>query len=204
MVQPAPAAGTLPLQTSNPPPETPVPAIPQATEIPPAVAENPVVKDVLSGKIPGVLVRAGMNYPKANELAKDPQVLLDLGMQFYLSQAEDIVVYNPTKISEEELQAAEQQGVLDKIVPDYGIISGEAPEKPSKKEAKAEVTPTKAAKAVPYSTEVLPSTKPPPAKVQNKLATDRLAALNVAKAGPTSGPVPGAGRVVNTLATPAR
>ncbi len=201
----------VPIET---PPLSPEPGAASAAtrevEIPDEVSNNPLVKDLLIGKIPGVRVPDDQYYPKAMKLAEKPENLMNLGLAFYFAENEDsTVLYNPSQISETELQTADQQGVLSQIIPDYGILTGETPQKPPWATGKGVGTSGggKAAgrpQSAPAQGVVTSPGTPPPARVQTRLASDRVKALNVASAGPTSGPMPGAGRVANALAVPAR
>lgn len=202
-----PAAQTAPAAAN---PELGAAPAAQEVEIPDEVSNNPLVKDILVGKIPGVRVPDDQYYPKAMRLAEKPENLMNLGLAFYFAEQEDsTVLYNPAQISETELQTADQQGTLSQIIPDYGILTGETPQKPPWAKGKGVETfgGGKAAgrpQSAPAPGVVASPGTPPPARVQTRLASDRVKALNVVSEGPTSGPMPGAGRVANALAVPAR
>lgn len=215
LIQPAaPQPGSSPLAEITPAPTATAPATtpaapkaPKMPELPEEVQKNPVVKEVLQGKIPGVLVRPNIYYPKAYKLAENYESLLGVGLDFYFAKDESTALFNPAKISEQELQAADQKGMLTKVLPDYETLSGERPQKPPKGvrvgyglDQPGGIPPTPGAGpggAAAGSPAMIP---PAGGNLDNKLATKRVQNLNVASAGPTSGPNPGAGRVINTTA----
>lgn len=192
------------------PAATSMPKAPKMPELPPEVQKNPVVKQVLQGAIPGVLVRPNIYYPKAYKLAESFEALMASGLDFYFAKDESTALFNPAKISEQELQAADQEGTLTKVLPDYETLSGERPQKPPKgvqvgyglgQPGGAPAAPGAGAGG---SNPTPPMPMPPPSSSSNKkLTNQRIRNLNVANAGPATGPVPGAGRVLNATAIPA-
>ena len=223
MIQPAaPAASPLNSITPTALPGAPRPAAKTVAPktkgkekpvLPPEIQNNQVVKDVLQGVIPGVLVRPNIYYPKAYKIAENWQELMDLGLDFYWTKDESTILFNPAKISEQELITADKQGILTKVLPDYETLSGERPQKPPKGvqvglglNQPGGASPAPAAPpGVPNPGRIapVPGVGPAPGGLDKKLATARVNNLNVAAAGPTTGPRPGAGRVLNATATPA-
>ena len=214
LIQPAASPAALPIPTSAPAPTAPAAPVAPALEatkgapkIPEDVQNNPVVKDVLAGRLPGVLVRPGVYYPKAFKIAESMEGLIEVGLDLYFAQDESTVLFNPIHLSAEELQTADSQGKLHQIVPDYETISGERPGKPPKgtklgygysqapAASQAPSTPTGGAGPAAMAL--------PPAGSQEKIANERVNRLNIAQGSPSSGPIPGGGRVLNAAVAPA-
>lgn len=100
------------------------------------------------------------------------------------------VLFNSLFLTHEQLAAADAAGTLDEIAAPYGEVAASYQQLIDEDQAKAGTG--KAAPAVPGA---MPT--PPPASVQNKLATARIDSLE--PSSPTSGPAPGQGRILNSL-----
>lgn len=202
----APAMDSAALPTVAPAPSAPAetaPAAETAPEIPEPVAKNPVVISVLTGQIPGVRVRP-LYYPKAYELAKYAEDIVGMGLDFYGAQDSSTVLFNPAKITQEELATADQKGILDKVLPDYEKLSGEAPTEPPKGTPGFETPADQklmGSGPTPKVASQLPApeaTAPPPAPARTKIATARVA--NMLPQQPTEGSAPVSGRIARGMA----
>jgi len=194
---------------------TPAPSsIPDAgkLEIPDALKSNKAFKDVLTGAIPGVVVAAGQYYPSAGPAVKHMEDVLKLGLDFYFAYDNSTALFNPAKITEQELQAADKAGKLNQVLPDYGVLTGEKPEAPPANGAAngapagSPSAPTLGAEAPaptnqPGAAALNASVPPPDPKILSQLNMARI--KNVTPGSPSSGPVPGSGRVLTGLLKPA-
>jgi len=184
-----------------PAPVSAAPAPDASAELPEAVSKNPVVVSILTGSIPGVVVRP-LYYPEAYELgSKHAQDIQNLGLSFYAAQDGSTALYNPVQISEEELVAADQEGVLHQLLPDYEQLTGETPSTPPKGvegfSGPGDLLQT-------AGTPATMSQGPAPQvdrDLQSKLNTARV--KNVLPSGPVSGKYPVSGATTRALATPA-
>lgn len=189
------------------------------------VKDHPILKPIFTGELPGVRVRPGVYYPKAWNLAEKMDKLTEAGLDVYLAHDGSFVLYNPSQVEEKNLQKADMAGVLKTSIPDWQDVTNEAPEKPTPKIRKEmegmyaklglgnpmgpdENTPGMPGAMPPGGGNIgadlaamanmgIPTPKPPPS-TQTALARSRMAAL--VPGAPSSGPMPGAGRVMNGLA----
>jgi len=209
----APLANVTPTAAPGAPtPTTTTPSAPapKAPVLPAEVQNNKVIKEVLQGSIPGVIVRPNLYYPKAYKIAESWEDLMAVGLDFFWTPDQSTILFNPAKISEEEIKKAINDGIINQILPDWETLSGERPQKPPKGVqvgfGGADTPPP--TPMAPEAPGALPATNLRPVSgaggdLSNKLANQRIRNVNVVNAGPTSGPVPGAGRILNAAATPA-
>jgi len=184
-------------------------------DLPDSVAAIPVIQHIVTGNPPAVKFPAGHFYPELKPLEKNFAKLVENGIAFYQANDGSNVLYNPVFISQGELQAADQKGMLDEILPDYSKLTGNQPTAMTDADAAESVQnqdeaqrglanlglgPNDAPQGGPASVPVSAMAPPAPAASQNRLNTARLASL--APGAPSSGPAPGAGRILNDLLRP--
>jgi len=180
-------------------PETaaaPAAAVPggEAT-IPDSVLEIPEFSGLLEGKPAAVWTEQGDKNPVIAPILESADALINAGFGFYHSKDESTdVLFNTQFVSEDEIKKADDGGKLREIAAPLGelLSSYEALLAPGGPESASGAPPPSAAPTAPGASV--------PASVEKKLTTARL--KNVAVGGPTSGPLPGAGRLLNQLATP--
>ena len=177
----------------------------EQTQGPPdSIAKNPAFVAILTGQIPGVLFPMDREYASAVPLRNSPEDLDAVGLEMYITGAQDsAVIFNPEVVSVEELQAADQADKLAEILPEYGELTGEQPQPvqpntPLEQDLASTGAPSP---SLPPPTEGGDIMAPPPSAVSKPL--NKVRAKNVVPGGPTTGPKPGAGRVANMLATDA-
>ncbi len=197
------SAGKAPAQAKEKPKAKDEPG----SDLPTEVRSNPVVKQVLVGSVPGVLFRPGVYYPKAAKLGKHIEDLMDVGMDFYKAFDSSFVFFNPRSVTEAQLRKADEEGQLAALVPDYEVISGEAPGTPPEgwAEELAGVNTESASTMLPGTQKTTPMANASPAGAPTGAEDAKLAAArakNLLPGAPTTGPRPGAGRVLNNLAKP--
>jgi hypothetical protein len=135
--------------------------------------------------------------PEAKLLGEHKDALMKAGIGFYRSLGGDLgVLFNQLHIAGQDLQEADKAGKLLEVAPPFDQVtqqvmgSGEA--HPSLSAQVPGGPKTAAPQAVPPT--------PTPASVQNKQATARI--KNIQPGSPTSGPAPGAGRIMNNILKP--
>lgn len=184
--------------------------------LPDDVLKIPLVQWLTMGKPAAVRIPPGHYYPDLKPVQTHLPALVDNGFNVYKAQSTgDVVLFNPLYMPPTELQAIDQKGKIDQMIPDYGTLTGQAPKEMTDEEAQQQVTDgenthrelmAKGYSASPVSVPapVSPTAQvsgPPPAPaVLRGIAKARLASLN--PGAPTSGPAPGQGRILNGLLTP--
>lgn len=175
--------------------------------LPAEVKSVPVVEWLSVGEPPAIRVEPGQYFPELEPLAKNLPETLKAGLDLYKAQNGDSVFFNPLFMSEQELQLADQEGKLEQLVPSYSELSGSTPQEVSPEKfdellrtsedvqsrLHSLTTPEDMEKepAPAASAAVRPATTPEP------VTTQRVKALQ--PGAPTSGPAPGAGRLLNAI-----
>lgn len=181
-----------PAAAATAPSPEPAPADTEAT-IPDEILEIPAFAGLLAGKPAAVWNAAGEPNPVGSLIVENREALKNAGFNFYISKDKKTqVFFNAAHISGKELQQADEDETLREIaVPlsellaSYDSVLGEG--NGSVAAEPGSVAPATAG----------PMASPAPAGVQNRLGTARL--KNFAMGGPTSGPYPGSGRLLNSL-----
>lgn len=165
-----------------------------ATSIPEEVLQIPAIYALLHGAPPAVYAEKNRKDPEIATVVKNQKPLLDAGFGFYPSKDGTLtVLYNGAYVTDEQLKQADDAGQLTQVVPSFdsvkksfdSAISGTPPEPGA---APGVVAGPPAGGA------------PASSKTQNTLATARTKNLQVGS--PTSGPVPGRGRILNNILKP--
>ena len=168
------------------------------TQIPEEVLQIPAVYGLLNGAPPAVYVERTRKDPEIQTVVKHQKELVDSGFGFYQTKnGKYTVFYNGAYVSPDELKKEDEAGTLTETVAYYddvkqsfdsavnGTPAGGTETLPGEPVATA---------APPAAT---PGGSPPSSRVQNTLATARVNNLN--PGSPTSGPVPGRGRILNNV-----
>lgn len=192
--------------TAEAAPETETETAPAIFEgLPKEVQSIPAVQWVSIGRPPGIRFRPQEYFPELRPLIKHAPELVKNGLGLYGAQSGDTVLYNPIFIKPEELAAADEQGNLDQIIPDYATLSGQTPQ-PVDDKLKAELVgeedqSRQQLQDLVQAPQPAPPTPVPAPPAQPAATAGRI--KNMAPGGPSSGPVPGQGRVLNALLKPA-
>lgn len=174
------------LQSPGAPPEGSEPT----TSLPDEVLQIPTVYALLHGAPPAVYAPKQQQDPEIQTVVKNQKQLVDAGFGFYPSKDGKLtVLYNGAYVSPDALAKADNEGKLTEVVPSFeevkakfaSAVSGTPPESAL---PGAPVTPTAGG-------------PPPSSRTQNTLATARV--KNLQTGSPTSGPTPGAGRILNNI-----
>lgn len=198
-----PTAATTPLPVA---PEAP-PAGGKGPKLPDSLLKSPAIQGLLVGK-PGAISASITDFkkrPEAENLMKHKEDLFKAGMGLYRSlDGQTGVIFNRLYVHDDELKQADAAGQLTQLAPPFDSVDHHIaksgifhPALDSK-----HVTPggfkTAPMPVVPQSANAPMAQSP--ASVQNKLATARVS--NLQPGSPTSGPVPGAGRLLNQVLKP--
>lgn len=159
----------------------------------------PALQALFAGSPPAVStpIKEFANRPEAKIIEDHKDDLQRAGVGLYRSMAGDIgVLFNQLHIAGQDLVEADKQGRLLEVAPPFDQVnqsvseSGEA--NPVLNASVPQGPKTAGVPAIPAS--------PTPASVQNKQLTARL--KNMQPGAPTSGPLPGAGRIMNNILKP--
>lgn len=187
-------------------------------KLPPEIANIKAVQLVSIGAPPAVRINAGEHYPELDPAIDNLDKIIEGGLDVYKTLKEGFVFYNPLFIRPEELQYLDQNGQLDQVVPDYGEVTGSEPAELSDDEVAAFVDrgdglaqkfgetlgigqgqqEAPATQAVGTPT---PVPQPSPS-TQRAVINQQEQAVKAYGGAPTSGPVPGGGRLLNALLKP--
>ncbi len=203
-----PAAPTPP-----PAPSTPAAAQTSASEapaLPPALLKIPAMQALVAGVPPAVStpIKEFGKREEAKEIVQNKDILTQAGFGFYRSLSGQIgVIFNQLYIHPDDIIAADKAGQLSQIAPPFDEVNHAVSKSGDKHPAlgrtsvpQGPATPTMRAAPQLGATLAPGSVPPPPPSVQKGLARARLQALN--PGAPTSGPSPGAGRLLNQILKP--
>jgi hypothetical protein len=164
-----------------------------APEIPDEVLEIPTMFGLLNGAPPAVWAETGRKDPEIAVIVRNVKPLEEAGLGFYKSKDGKVTaMYNSAFVSQDTLRKADEAGTLTTDIPKYDEV---------KQNADAAITgaaPGAALPGVPAVTQAAGS--PPSSATQKSLAVKR--ANNLQVGSPTSGPVPGSGRILNNILRP--
>lgn len=199
-----------PVSQTAPPVEPQTPPEEGELEVPPEVQDIPAVQAVAAGAPPAVStpLKEAAKRDEFKLIAKNMEPLLQSGIGFYKSLSGQVgVMFNMLQLHPDDLIAADKAGKLAEIAPDFDEVNqkvaGSGIDHPILERNRGAM-PT--GLAAPASAQAVPQTasgqfaEPPPASVLRKLAAQRV--LNMQPGAPTSGPEPGAGRLMNAVLKP--
>lgn len=178
------AADILP-QSSGASPEPPGEEV--SLDLPAEVLEIPAMHGLLHGAPPAVYVEAGDKSPEVQTVAKNKDTLVEAGFGFYRSKDNTLtVLYNGVYVSPDTLKAADEAGKLTEVAVPFAQLRSDY---------------ENAVSGNTMPGQSVSSGTPPSARSQSKLTTARI--KNLQPGSPTSGPSPGAGRIINSILQPA-
>lgn len=199
-VAPAPAAPPTAEAQITPEPEST-----QAGGLPDELIAHPVMQALMAGQPPAVSgdIKAAGGTELGQLVGKYGKDLMGAGFGFYRSQDGNLgVVFNQLFLPPEELQRADQAGNLTSVAPPFDAVEQAMLSDPQNNPVLTAQTPSAPPIAAPGGGAPPPQAggAPPAGKVQRTLASARRSALETGK--PTSGPRPGAGRIINSILKP--
>jgi hypothetical protein len=191
-VAPEPAAAPAPEEASG------------AGSLPDELLKLPVMQALIAGKPAAVsaTLKEFEKRPEAKMFVKNKENLLKAGFGLYRSLGGDLgVVFNQMHVHGDELKAADQAGQLIQIAPSFDTVN----EAVSKSGAAnpvlhPDVQVPPAMKTAPVPPVPQMAATPAPAATNRKLMQARV--TNLQPGAPTSGPSPGAGRLLNSILKP--
>jgi hypothetical protein len=153
--------------------------------LPSEVLDIPAVFAVAKGNPPAISAPDESPDPAVKAITKNAQALVAGGFGIYESRdGKNWVLYNSALVQPGDLIDADVQGKLSEVAPPFNSIGGNAS---SSGQPATGAAPT--------------AESQPAASVQTNLAVKRQ--TNLAPGAPTSGPVPGSGRILNNILKPA-
>lgn len=182
-----------------------------------SVADNfPVVHALIKGGIKGVYAPADLQPSDELALQTNPVLIKHLGLGVYRPKDPDVkaVLFNPAKISLQELQKADKDDKLTKILKPITKFLGGASASASRGQGAAggpepigdgpaggltgQNTPAAGTAPAPSPSPVSVMPKPTFGADAQKMAAE-MRSKNFAPQGPTAGPLPGGGNILNGL-----
>ncbi len=216
MIQPAPDA-------APPSPEVEPQEQPQAPQLSDKLLKLPAIQALFAGAPPALSAPVKEftvgKRDEAKLIKENLPALQEAGMGFYQSINKHLgVIFNQLHVHLADLQAADKAGKLTQLAPDFDHINHAVSKSgtqnpvlhvrgvPGGFKSPTPQAPPQMAPGAPGQAEG-PSMAPPvsagppaPASVQRKLNNARL--TNLQPGAPTSGPSPGAGRLLNAILKP--
>jgi hypothetical protein len=194
---------TAPIVEPNPAaaPVEQAPAEATAT-LPDDLLRIPAMQAVFAGQPPAVSASLAdfSKRPEGKLIAKNKDGLLQAGMGLYRSLAGDLgVIFNQLYLPPEQLQEADKAGKLLDVAPPFDVVNQQVA-------SSGEKNPVLNHPGVPQglpkynppaATQPSAAVKPMSAKAESKVTTARAKASQLG--APTSGPNPGAGRILNSI-----
>lgn len=211
-IEVTPKTPDAPVAQPAPEPTTEAEAPQAATEdaskesIPKEILAIPAMQAILAGQPAAVSapIEEFAQRPEAKLIMDNKDVLLKAGFGLYRSLSGDIgVVFNSFHMHPEELKQADQAGQLQQVAPSFDqvndAVAKSGADHPILKADTAPGGPKPAPMPQPpqMSSAV---TSPAPSAVQTGLSSART--RNLMPGAPTSGPQPGAGRLLNSILKP--
>lgn len=159
--------------------------------LPSELLDNPLIFSIAKGNPAAVSAPDKSKDPAVLAVVKHAQPLVAAGFGIYHSiDKKTDVLFNTQAIHPGDLQEADQQGRLLEVAPPFDALKANAAAT-----APEGAPPAAAAGGLPPATPP-PMSQPAPS-VQNKLAQSRV--KNLTPLGPTGGPAPGAGNILNSI-----
>lgn len=160
-------------------------------ELPEAVLKIPAISALLAGSPPATYAAENSKSPELKVLEKNIDPLTKAGFGLYRTKDKsNFVLFNNLILSPEEVKKADAEGKLDSIAAPFEDLNASMSEGFKGSESDGEA----------FATPAPPAGQPPSAAAQKKTQNQRL--KNVQPGGPTDGPQPGAGRVLNNILKP--
>jgi len=161
--------------------------------LPSELLDNPLIFSIAKGNPAAVSAPDKSKDPAVLAVVKHAQPLVAAGFGIYHSiDKKTDVLFNTQAIHPGDLQEADQQGRLLEVAPPFDALKANAAATGAAPEG---APPAAAAGGLPPATPP-PMSQPAPS-VQNKLAQSRV--KNLTPLGPTGGPAPGAGNILNSI-----
>lgn len=176
--------------------------------LPDEVLQIPAMQALFAGQ-PAALSASLTDFAKRPEgklIQSNKDVLMKAGMGLYRALDGDTgVIFNQMFLNGEELKSADQAGQLQSIAPPFDQVNSSVAQSGANNPVLNAGNPsgqfkTAPVKSPPQMNSAVPTVPPAGAGVQNQ--AQRARQKNMAPSSPTSGPKPGAGRLLNSILKP--
>ncbi len=172
----------------------PAPAPAAEPSIPDEILQIPAFSAILRGTPPAVYVPKGLRTPEVEAVERNIEPLMASGFGVYRPlDGKSSVLFNTQFVTEEELKVADQKGKLDVLAPPLtealDFFNQNVP-------ADGAAAP---APIAPVTAPAMPGPSMAPA-AQSSIQSARTE--NTLPGSPSSGPVPGQGRILNAVLKP--
>lgn len=201
--------------------DTAAPAAPEVVPTDPAAASSsslpedliaiPAFQGLLAGAPPAVSasIQDFANRPEGQLIQQHKESLLRAGIGLYRSIQGDLgVLFNQSYLSGEELKTADKEGKLSSIAPPFDQVNAQLAASGADNPILKAQSPTGGAPKMGGAPSILPPVSstpaPPPSPGMPPSPQKQIGAKmrNLAMGGPTSGPRPGEGRLLNQILKP--
>ena len=170
--------------------------------LPNPILQIPEIHGLLQGKPVAISATAKDKNKDLSLVVGHMKELQNAGFGFYRGlDGQTNVIFNTQFVSPEQIQAADKAGKLDEIAPPFSEVRAAyakvMAENPAPAGAPQDASAAPAAVPTPETDQNAAPSAPAPA-ISQKLASQRV--KNMAAGAPSSGPAPGQGRIINSLA----
>lgn len=173
-----------------------------SSNLPDELLQMPALQALFSGEPPAISapLQEFSKRPEAKLIVQNKDPLMEAGIALYRSlDGATGVIFNQFYVSPEDIKAADNAGRLAEIAPPFDAVSTQVGQSGAN-------NPVLRPKQVPQGLATASISPPPqlpgPATAgQRQIVSQR--AKNLSTGGPTTGPKPGAGRLLNSLLRPA-
>jgi hypothetical protein len=203
----APAAPVAVEPTAEAAAAAPPPPEEAQAGLPEELLKIPAMQGLFAGQPPALSadMKAFANRPEAQLIGQSQQQLLAAGIGAYRSLSGDVaVLFNRFYIAPEEIQAADKEQKLLEVAPPFDAVNAQIA-------GSGEKNPVLAKRESPQGFKTAPAPQPPQSGSVIKAPTPSSEAETVRQTartkamtaqGPTSGPKPAAGRLLNNILRP--
>ena len=193
-----------PREEATPAPAATTPEAKSKSALPDELLQIPALQAVFAGAPPAVSasIEEFSKRPEAKLIADNKEPLLKSGISLYRSLDGGMgVLFNQFYIHGEDIKAADQAGRLAEIAPPFDSVSAQIGQSGENHPALQNRQPPAGLASPSIQTPPQSASAPPPSSAaQQKIANNR--AKNIPLGQPTSGPRPGAGRLLNSILKP--
>lgn len=172
-------------------------AAPAPSALPDDLLSIPAIQGLMAGQ-PGALsanIEEFTNRPEGQLISANKDALAGAGVGIYRSLDGGLgVLFNSQFVSDQDIKNADKAGKLTEIAPPFDQVNAQLGQNPA---AGPAVAPAGPATPPPASIGALPDASAPPSR---KAIMAKIANLNPGT--PTSGPAPGAGRILSQILKP--
>lgn len=176
---------------NNPAAATPAAQAPQGAQVQSVAEKFPLLHDLVAGDVPGVYAPKGFQPTPELAAMTNMKMIKTLNLGVYRPKDQEVaaVMFNPLKISIKDLQEADKNNELTKILPPITkYLHQQGPTGVSEGPTGGLIGN--------QTTQVMP--RPTFGADAQKMAA-QMRSKNFAPQGPTAGPIPGGGVILNSL-----